>query len=389
MSERKPFPYLHTRTGEFLVAAYQSGAYDTLLEEASANPNIAKRINVLTYYSTFDGSLEDIGAMMKPPVTGEAVRRSMKGTLIMLWERSSEKVQRQFSPDSIPLRKPLGPTSRLRISLGNGGKSAEAAAMILEGRSPKEIKDALDLHQDFSHVRRVVGNLGVEMGPLPNTPSSSEEIEERARVLSDPDVPIETFIKVLGVLAKSHSKTKHMANLGAMLSIRDFCQIAEVYTSPKHYDLLRSVLKEGGAHLVSHIHTVEEGKNAGKVQRYDYLASRELDSSVEFAQTHPTLAPYRHSPIGIVAGPMVEDLPTTTAYYRGGDFVNINEATKPLGLDLEHDRRMSVTQFLRSPDCDVSVYNAVRATKKNYRVRSEDLPRFREFARRRIAELGF
>lgn len=273
MSERRPFPHLHPKTAEFLVAAYHDGAYDRFLQQAQNSPDLARRLSTISLYLHLPNTtLEDTGKLLSPqqPLSRERARQYVQEGLAVLLRFSSDELQNRFSSEKIPLRKPLGNKSKIRQSLALGGKTVRIINMTAGGTPLNQVKKDLGLSgQNLIQARRVAQGWGLEIDYF-QLPLS--HLEQLAPLFSDPNSSEEKMLKTASTLTLN--RARRLSTLGALLPLKTVAAQQGSFVIGEDLTEVRKALEEQGVRILS----FKNSKNDPTSRSSYYIPRRYLDN---------------------------------------------------------------------------------------------------------------
>lgn len=332
------------RTEEFLIAAFQSGAHERVLSQSASNRRLRWSLEAVAAYYQEDWSYSKVGKEINPPTNHETARQLVEKGMTAIWRESSDEVKTKFPFHEIPIKKPY--------QRAPGQVTLAIRQAALEGRGFDDI--ATITGADHDQIMRRRGTLKQEGVKVPYKHYSPEAYSHIIELASDPSRPREEYLKIAGTLSRTTVENLALRHQ-AFVSVVDAVYSSGYFIGAPKIAPVREILQAAG--LVLHFEKhIKSGKNAGLIQHYYYVASRDLDLVEDVLKQHKELEIFKENLVKKVAGPDKDIRVSTNDLFKNPDFSPLTDLLMRHNL-ASAARRPIVDYEILLEGCPAPVYS--------------------------------
>lgn len=354
-----------------------------VIEWAAREQNRARNFIATWAFMTTNMTLKEIGELCGG-ITKQGVEQIVKGFIRLVWERSSSQLQKNYPWEEINFRRPVSLVQTIRSSERREGEKGVLRRVVglIEGgvEDPHELLRQADISSlRLGLARRRLARHGIEIRYI-KTPYKNKKLARELQVAPG-DEEISNLLHSAGIrfyLEYSRGKDALVIPLKRVAS--DF------YYKADNTNLFADALEEEGIPVGIVERVVKSGTQAGKVQRYYFIARQHLDRAREILKGNSKLEIFKESLTRQICGPRLDPADFPTAYdiqKKKGEYESPARLLEKLGIRVRGRSPDIALSELFTGDCPTPVFR--RGT--NYCYRSEDEEKLREFLETQIQKL--
>ena len=345
--ERRRLPYAGKITEAFLMASFSTGAHLRVGELASSNPRLRWALDAVALYYGNPTSYGDVGRALQPLTTHETARKLVGEGVRAIWEMSGDKVKDEYPLEALPQAKPThAPFRPHRL----GARVSSIIEAVKNGATYAEIRQ-VHSNEDIGRARGMFKEADVT---VPYKTFSQAEHDKITDTASLPDIPRSEYAALIPRLLNNLTTVQHISQTtGAFISLYEALTELGFFVGRNNLAVPRQILTE--ADLVLNFEKViKNGKSACQIQRYSFLAERDLGEAETRLYNHPLMDPYRENPVKKMCG-YEADIDITTTDLKGNPEISaLSELLRRFGLTNGRRSKIPLDKLLE--DCKTPVW---------------------------------
>lgn len=301
----------------------------------------------------------------KHNTSAQNVKQMNDETLVGLWENSPRRLKKKFPRTKLM----TGRVSKLR------GRSRDVFELMQEGKSPKEIAEAMSATgNELGRIRKILKDRSLDLGYVARRGKYLISSIEGSVDDGKTQELLDSITRRMLIVIKRDSP-------GLLMNITNLVKKGGYHASNRQMGEFAGVLKKGGVpigtiEIKSKIGTEKEAKS-----RYYFMAARDEKRADRVIRDNHKFDRLRGSPAKVIYGPVPEKAPTIWDFRKPKGMLPVRPIISKFGVHLPGGIKKSGKEFF-GQDCPVTVFGY----QAGHYCREEDAPKLEEFIKKKLSK---